>query len=215
MDYSVGSLADLISGSNTPNKPKVIKTEFRKNSETFTTEHTKKNVKKERFTVEEFKNQIKKVKSANASIKKEINKLTNSKQIKEESNNFESFTETGKGEKRRKRKFERVSTDAVDEGVSLPKIHKTNKNAQRRIKKKIKGEKKVRDAEDLARTIFVGNIPITCKKKKLKGHFKKYGEIETIRIRGIPVADMNTSKKVAAIKKEFNPNRSNVFCYIR
>lgn len=223
MNYSVGSLADLISGLNTPNKPKVIKKAFKKVSETVSVEDDTDLKKNSKIKIEQdnstaslvtlekqFKNEIKNIENSNVSKKKKIKNRVNSK-LTEESNNIEE------GKKSRKRSLESVSNDAV-EGISLPKILKTEKkehNAQRRIKKKIKEEKKNRDPEELTRTIFVGNIPITSNKKSIKKHFKKYGKIETVRIRGIPVADLKTSKKVAAIKKEFNPNRSNLFCYVR
>uniref|UniRef100_A0A6B2L772 RRM domain-containing protein n=1 Tax=Arcella intermedia TaxID=1963864 RepID=A0A6B2L772_9EUKA len=35
------------------------------------------------------------------------------------------------------------------------------------------------------RTIFVGNVPLNIKKKKLVKLFKKYGEIDSVRIRGV------------------------------
>ncbi|KAB0383127.1 hypothetical protein FD755_005044 [Muntiacus reevesi] len=35
------------------------------------------------------------------------------------------------------------------------------------------------------RTVFVGNLPVTCNKKKLKSFFKEYGQIESVRFRSL------------------------------
>ncbi|KAJ8971290.1 hypothetical protein NQ314_000767 [Rhamnusium bicolor] len=124
-----------------------------------------------------------------------------------------------KGKKRKLETSLSGTSDFVDSDEEIPskkeKLTDYKQNAERRVKKKINEKKKIQSPEELSRTIFVGNIPITIDKKKIQRYFKKYGLIDSIRIRGIPVADPKTSKKVAAIKKEFNPNRSNVYCYIR
>ncbi|KAB0406145.1 hypothetical protein E2I00_017748 [Balaenoptera physalus] len=50
------------------------------------------------------------------------------------------------------------------------------------------------------RTVFVGNLPVTCNKKKLKSFFKEYGQIESVRFRSLIPAEGILSKKLAAIK---------------
>ncbi|KAF6274752.1 RNA binding motif protein 34 [Rhinolophus ferrumequinum] len=50
------------------------------------------------------------------------------------------------------------------------------------------------------RTVFVGNLPVTCNKKKLKSFFKEYGQIESVRFRCVIPAEGTLSKKLAAIK---------------
>ncbi|XP_028396068.1 RNA-binding protein 34-like [Dendronephthya gigantea] len=70
------------------------------------------------------------------------------------------------------------------------------------------------DPERLARTIFVGNLPLSISRKDLKTFFKKYGDVESSRLRSVAVPDLKTSKKVAAIRKTFNPNRNNVNGYV-
>nr|XP_008513277.1 PREDICTED: RNA-binding protein 34 isoform X2 [Equus przewalskii] len=50
------------------------------------------------------------------------------------------------------------------------------------------------------RTVFVGNLPVTCNKKKLKSFFKEYGQIESVRFRSLIPAEGTRSKKLAAIK---------------
>ncbi|KAJ8923997.1 hypothetical protein NQ315_006773 [Exocentrus adspersus] len=285
MDYTVGSLADLISGSHTPNKPKVIKKEFIKLEQNDVNENTAKKGKhnKKSFNNSNLHNNIKneniknrkdnKVKirrDGKKSVKPNIeeNKLQKNNNLvmngfKKNKSKKRQFSETGIGDEdlpdnkkqklnksgkssKREKKRQFNVTDIADGADSPPKkqtfnkkgskneandtgeeqnlvegtpkkrkANKNDKNAERRVKYKIKEENRVQDPEVSARTVFVGNVPIAINKKKIKKHFQKYGDIDSVRIRGVPVKDMNTSKKVAAIKKEFNPNRSNVICYIR
>ncbi|CAH1102268.1 unnamed protein product [Psylliodes chrysocephalus] len=135
MDYTVGSLADLISGQNTENKTKV-------------------------------------------------------KKIKIKTNEADSDDETS---------------------VNQTEINSNEQNEDVKIKK----EKIVPTPEELARTIYVGNVPIDTQKKKMKQIFKKYGPIESVRFRGIPIANPKIPKKIAVIKKDFHPDRNSVYCYIR
>nr|KAF6399980.1 RNA binding motif protein 34 [Molossus molossus] len=58
------------------------------------------------------------------------------------------------------------------------------------------------------RTVFVGNLPITCNKKKLKSFFKEYGPIESIPAEG------TMSKKLAAIKRKIHPDQKNINAYV-
>ncbi|KAJ2941628.1 hypothetical protein O0L34_g14684 [Tuta absoluta] len=70
--------------------------------------------------------------------------------------------------------------------------------------------------EEIERTLFVGNVPFSKKvKKEIKKVFDKYGVIETVRIRNVPVKDARMTPKVAAIKNELHPERTTVNVYIR
>ncbi|XP_025105447.1 RNA-binding protein 34-like [Pomacea canaliculata] len=64
------------------------------------------------------------------------------------------------------------------------------------------------------RTIFVGNVPLSFDKKKLAKLFREFGEIESIRFRCAPVADLTLPKRVSVIKKEFHEQRHNIAAYI-
>ncbi|XP_029010310.1 RNA-binding protein 34 [Betta splendens] len=64
------------------------------------------------------------------------------------------------------------------------------------------------------RTIFVGNLPISCTKKTLRSLFKDKGSIETIRFRSVVREDQSMSRKVAAIKRKIHPKRQSVNAYI-
>lgn len=50
------------------------------------------------------------------------------------------------------------------------------------------------------RTVFVGNLPISCTKKTLRSLFAGSGSIESIRFRSLVREDPSMSRKVAAIK---------------
>lgn len=64
------------------------------------------------------------------------------------------------------------------------------------------------------RTVFVGNLPVTCNKKKLKSFFKEYGQIESVRFRSLIPAEETMSKKVAAIKRKVHPDQKNINAYV-
>ena len=52
------------------------------------------------------------------------------------------------------------------------------------------------DPEKEARTVFVGNLPVSCKKQELKKIFGEYGKIEAVRFRCAARPDLKTTKKV-------------------
>ena len=52
------------------------------------------------------------------------------------------------------------------------------------------------DPEKEARTVFVGNLPVSCKKQDLKKIFADFGKIEAIRFRCAARPDLKTTKKV-------------------
>ncbi|NXC87914.1 RBM34 protein, partial [Cercotrichas coryphoeus] len=64
------------------------------------------------------------------------------------------------------------------------------------------------------RTVFVGNLPVSCTAKVLKSLFMKYGQIQSIRFRSLIPADDTVSKKVAAIKHKMHPNAKFINAYV-
>ena len=69
--------------------------------------------------------------------------------------------------------------------------------------------------ETEARTVFVGNLPSSTKKKTLKQLFSKVGTVETVRFRGAARPDLKTTKKVAVITNKFHEERNNINGYVR
>lgn len=49
------------------------------------------------------------------------------------------------------------------------------------------------DESKLLRTVFIGNLPLKIKKKALMKEFGSFGEVESVRIRSIPLADVSIS----------------------
>lgn len=127
------------------------------------------------------------------------------------SENVEKEETEPKSTPRGKRKLsENVEVEAEE---TEPPKKKQNKDLdEKRIKAKENAEKRKLTAD---RTLFVGNVPITMTKKMLLKVFAEYGDVESVRIRGVPVADVRTPKKVAYIKKEFHPKRTSVLCFVR
>ncbi|KAM3957258.1 uncharacterized protein ACR2FA_008737 [Aphomia sociella] len=79
-----------------------------------------------------------------------------------------------------------------------------------------KVERAPETGDEIKRTLFVGNVPFSNKcKKEIKKIFNKYGAIETIRIRTVPVKDARVTPKMAVIKNELHPERSTVNVYIK
>lgn len=108
--------------------------------------------------------------------------------------------------------------DEDDDSQPTPKKAKSvnSLNAERRIKgSTAKSPGRVVIPDEDKRTIFVGNLPCNIKIKKLKNLFKTYGEIESARLRCPPIKDPKIPKKVAVIKKEFHPDRTNIVGFVR
>lgn len=192
MDYSVGSIAELISGKSSSNKQKVIQQEF-KTVVPVATENTK-------------KSKLAKVKLNKSVPVPHENKKDKSKK------RSRSLGESDEQPIKKKKKPERFnSTDNAPQHNKQNTQSKT-KNAEKRVKYKLKAasEEEVKD-----RTIFVGNVPLSVPKQKLKKLFMKYGQVDALRLRGVPVADPRVPKKVAFIKREFHPDRNSLHCYVR
>ena len=60
------------------------------------------------------------------------------------------------------------------------------------------------DPEKEARTVFVGNLPVSCKKQDLKKIFADFGKIEAIRFRCAARPDLKTTKKVRRLFWSFS-----------
>ncbi|KAK7407148.1 hypothetical protein VNO78_08823 [Psophocarpus tetragonolobus] len=70
------------------------------------------------------------------------------------------------------------------------------------------------DEDKLLRTVFVGNLPLKVKKKTLLKEFKKFGEVESVRIRSVPIQDTKKPRKGAILAKKINDTADSVNAYI-
>lgn len=100
------------------------------------------------------------------------------------------------------KKVKRKRADGGEEEEERPTKHKKTVkfNAEERLKMK--------------RTVFVGNLPSSCKKKDLLSVFKKSGVIESVRFRSVIREDPTMSRKVAAIQRKVHPKKQNINAYI-
>nr|XP_023962261.1 RNA-binding protein 34 isoform X6 [Chrysemys picta bellii] len=83
--------------------------------------------------------------------------------------------------------------------------------------KQCKKKSQINEAEEMLknqRTVFVGNLPISCTVQMLKSFFKEYGQIESIRFRSLVPAEDTLSKKLAAIKHKIHPNMKYINAYV-
>lgn len=192
--YSVGSIAELVSGNATQNKPKVVKKEFKSVEPKILEKQKTKKSPPQELKADEFI----------PSDKKKKNKPFKVKHNK----NYEPTSSTSFFKRKRKH------SEVVESKESEPPKKKQNNisNGEKRIKTKENSEKEKSVGN---RTVFVGNVPIQMSKLKLMRFFSKYGAVESVRVRGVPVADTRVPKKVAYIKKEFHPDRTSANCYVR
>ncbi len=61
------------------------------------------------------------------------------------------------------------------------------------------GDSAETEAERLARTIFVGNVPVSVGRKELKKHFATYGDVESIRLRSAAASNLKMPQRAAVI----------------
>ncbi|TVU44216.1 hypothetical protein EJB05_03652, partial [Eragrostis curvula] len=70
------------------------------------------------------------------------------------------------------------------------------------------------DESKMLRTVFVGNLPLRTKRKTLIKEFAAFGEVESVRIRSVPVCDSKIPRKGAIMKGKVNEAVDNVHAYI-
>uniref|UniRef100_A0A453MLA3 RRM domain-containing protein n=5 Tax=Triticinae TaxID=1648030 RepID=A0A453MLA3_AEGTS len=70
------------------------------------------------------------------------------------------------------------------------------------------------DEGKLLRTVFVGNLPLRTKRKALTKEFAAFGEVDSVRIRSVPLGDTKIPRKGAVIKGKINDLVDNVHAYI-
>lgn len=64
------------------------------------------------------------------------------------------------------------------------------------------------------RTVFVGNLPLSCTKKTLRSLFKDKGTIESIRFRSLVREDPSMSRRAASIMRKAHPQKQSVNAYV-
>ncbi|XP_024401272.1 uncharacterized protein [Physcomitrium patens] len=100
--------------------------------------------------------------------------------------------------KQSKRKFD------DEDGILLPK-----KKKEKKTKQELEEEE-----EKLLRTIFVGNLPTTVKKKQIIREFSQFGKVASARLRSIALVDTKLPRKAAVITGQVNEKRTSQNAYV-
>ncbi|KAK6947403.1 RNA recognition motif domain [Dillenia turbinata] len=124
--------------------------------------------------------------------------------------------------KRKKRKREEIEEEYEAKNYGIAAKEEGEKRVvvgEKRKKMDDPGESMVEkegfdDENKLSRTIFVGNLPLKVKKKVLLKEFSQFGEIESIRIRSVPILDSKLSRKGAILQGKINESADSVHAYI-
>merc|ERR1719473_942375 len=77
-------------------------------------------------------------------------------------------------------------------------------------------EAEERDGGKLARTVFVGNVPVSATRKEIKRAFATYGRVESVRVRSLPVAETTKAPRraVAITREGLDDKRSSMNAYV-
>uniref|UniRef100_A0A146KSP7 RNA-binding protein 34 n=1 Tax=Lygus hesperus TaxID=30085 RepID=A0A146KSP7_LYGHE len=105
--------------------------------------------------------------------------------------------------------------DGSSSGEEVPEPEGSVEGDSSDEEEKNKAKLPKRDLEREARTVFVGNLPCSVKKMKLKKWFSKFGEVESVRLRCPPIANPDVPKKVSAMQKDFHEERTNISAFVR
>lgn len=96
-------------------------------------------------------------------------------------------------------------------------------NSQTKKRKRVEGDENFTEAaaprtfdadEKLKRTIFVGNLPLTVKKKAIIKEFSTYGPVESVRLRSVPLLDTKIPRKGAIITGQINEAVESQHAYV-
>ncbi|KAL6909583.1 hypothetical protein ACP4OV_001864 [Aristida adscensionis] len=141
--------------------------------------------------------------------------------VEPETSSKKKRKEEGGTPPRRKRKREEVEAAAGRgrRGLEAATEHLPAVGAKRKAPDDVAAAAPVagEDGDDegkLLRTVFVGNLPLRTKRKALTKEFAAFGEVESVRIRSVPVADTKIPRKEAILKGKLNELADNVHAYI-
>ncbi|KAG6405389.1 hypothetical protein SASPL_132978 [Salvia splendens] len=126
--------------------------------------------------------------------------------------------------KKRKRKRDEVEAeyeakrygvnDEIDESKGLNNVVGEKRKKMENPEDMMVSKEGFDDESKLLRTIFVGNLPLKLKKKEIAKEFSKFGEVESVRIRSVPIVDGKMPRKGAVILKKINENGNSVNAYV-
>lgn len=210
IEGQINEVEDIVTSKSNETKRKIEneapvdsnKNKKRKLQDTVVSEELTTEASTESFGVKVKKNKNKRKKG----LKEKPEETDTSPQVNEEV--LGSEVKSKKKKKDGKKSIKDESTEKEDGNIE---------DSKEEIEKEVGDEpkKKIVDPEADDKTIFVGNWPVNKVKKHLKKYFVRYGVIEAVRFRSVPLSDTRISKKVTAITKQFHPDRTSTNAYVR
>ncbi|XP_029282855.1 RNA-binding protein 34 [Cottoperca gobio] len=82
------------------------------------------------------------------------------------------------------------------------------------MKRQMLKARKEEEVTKRKRTVFVGNLPVSCTRKTLQSLFREKGSIESMRFRSVVREDPAMSRKVAAIQRKVHPKKQSMNAYV-
>lgn len=116
--------------------------------------------------------------------------------VVEKETNSEVTEEAGLDSKRKKRKRDEIENEYETKKYGSVEMKKEKKVGEKRKKADEVADTMVSkegfdDESKLLRTVFVGNLPLKVKKKVILKEFSKFGVVESVRIRSVPIVDVS------------------------
>lgn len=116
--------------------------------------------------------------------------------VVEKETNSEVIEEAGLDSKRKKRKRDEIENEYETKKYGSVEMKKEKKVGEKRKKADEVADTMVSkegfdDESKLLRTVFVGNLPLKVKKKVILKEFSKFGVVESVRIRSVPIVDVS------------------------
>ncbi|RZC69362.1 hypothetical protein C5167_032460 [Papaver somniferum] len=162
--------------------------------------------------------------------KKKKKTVVNLEKKEEENPNLNVAENDEKKKTKKKRKRDEIEDvyEAKAYGVDEKIDGKNDEVGNIKSKKKVGEKRKVRDdpsetmvsregfddESKLLRTVFVGNLPLKTKKKALLKEFSQFGEVDSVRIRSVPILDGKMPRKGAIMKGRINDAIDSVNAYV-
>ncbi|KAF2901388.1 hypothetical protein ILUMI_04799 [Ignelater luminosus] len=214
MDYTVGSVADLISGKNTPNKATVIKQQVI---------NANRNSDNSANSVQLFATQDKTEQSDSTKTKRHDKKFKNKLPFKRNRSISDREVQQKPSFKNKNKHNNESDNNSNFTVIDHTQISKIEKQLTEGKFEESNGSKKDTNMKNMnqnnnkevdSRTIFVGNVAAIVKKTQLLKFFGKYGKIVSVRLRCATPAEPGVSKRVAVIKKMLHPKRTTLHSYV-
>ena len=96
----------------------------------------------------------------------------------------------------------------------LPAIQEAIPLLPHEREKAAEAEEEAEKRERNMRTLFLGNLPTSAKKKDLVAACTPFGKIESVRFRSVPVASPKLPQKASFITKQFSDNLDDLHGYV-